>query len=210
MTARTIHPLWPETIGTHNVDGSTIGDTMGVAIDFTAETGTGLLDVEVLWSPDGTNYGSAESADSFTQITAAGVVAKRFDVKAEFYRIEMVVSGTGVTKEVQDLVHDHSSGTFTISFNDETASSAINWNDNGASINTYLETLTYEGNAITVTVVENSTGNWTITYDTPYENVPEIVIEDNSLSGGTTIDLTETTPGVPASVTFAVAVNQYA
>ncbi len=208
MTARTIHSLSQETIGTVNVDGSTIGDTIGVAIDVTAETGTGLLDVEVLWSPDGTNYGSASSADSFTQITAAGVVSKRFDVKAQFYRVEMKVSGTGVTKEVQDLVHDHTGGTFTISFNDETASSAISWDDDGGSINTYLETLTYEGNAVTVTVVENSTGNWTITYDTPYEDVPPIVVEDDSLTGGTTIDLTETTPGVPASVTFAVAVNQ--
>jgi len=53
-----------------------------------------------------------------------------------------------------------------------------------------------------VTVAENGDGDWTITYTAPVMDVPEIVVEDDSLSGGSTIDLTETTPGVAAVITL--------
>jgi hypothetical protein len=101
-------------------------------------------------------------------------------------------------KEVQDLVHDHTGGTFTISFNGEATSSSLDFDDDGTGISAYLETFSYQGVAITVTVVENATGDWTITFDTPLADVPEIVVETNLLTGGSTIDLTETTPGIAA------------
>jgi hypothetical protein len=111
------------------------------------------------------------------------------------------------TNEVQDLVHDHTGGTFTISFNSETASDALQWDDDGSGIAAYLEALTYNGTAVEVSVVENATGDWTITYDAPIEDVPEIVVEDDSLTGGTTIDLTETTPGVYSGGIICVIEN---
>lgn len=102
----------------------------------------------------------------------------------------------GGVKEVQDLVHDHTGGTFTISWNGEAESAAITFNNDGSAITAYLEAFTYLGTAVQVTVVENLTGDWTITFDAPITDLPEIVVETNSLTGGTTIDLTETTKGV--------------
>ena len=102
----------------------------------------------------------------------------------------------GGVKEVQDLVHDETGGTFTIQWNGETVSSALAFNDDGTGISGYLEAFTYNGVAVTVTVVENATGDWTITFDTPIQDLPEIVVDGALLTGGTTIDLTETVVGV--------------
>jgi hypothetical protein len=68
---------------------------LNVLVDVTAASGTGpTLDLEVEWSNDGTTWASAETADTFTQITAATTVSKRFTVKASHYRIKWTVGGT--------------------------------------------------------------------------------------------------------------------
>lgn len=55
--------------------------------------GTSLA-LTVQWSADGTNYGPADPADTFTAITATGVVVKSFAVKAPFYRVAWTPTGS--------------------------------------------------------------------------------------------------------------------
>ena len=88
--------------------------------------GTPLLDLEIEWSPDGANWGSAESADTFTQLAAAAVVAKRFTIKAPYHRLKWTIGGT--VGEAQQIVHNHSSGNFTLSFDGQGPTSDIPWN----------------------------------------------------------------------------------
>ena len=58
------------------------------------------------------------------------------------------------TKEVQDLVSDHTGGTFTLSFNGEAASSALAYNDDGTGITAYLEALEVTSTPVEVTTVD--------------------------------------------------------
>lgn len=68
---------------------------LSIFLDVTVVSGTvPTLDVEVQWSHDGTTFASAQAADSFTQITAATKVAKRFDVKGSHYRLKWTIAGT--------------------------------------------------------------------------------------------------------------------
>lgn len=71
---------------------------LNVLVNVTAITGT--LDVKVQWSHDGTNFGDAETADSFTQINATKVVSKRFTVKGPYYRVTHTVGGTSANYSV--------------------------------------------------------------------------------------------------------------
>lgn len=69
---------------------------ISLLVNVTAASGTTpTLDITVQWSPDGgATWASADPVDSFTQITAAGNVAKRFAVKANVYRIVYTIGGT--------------------------------------------------------------------------------------------------------------------
>jgi len=69
------------------------GSTLGVVVSVTA-VGT-TITFTMQWSADGTNFGAADPADTFTAITANGVVAKSFTVKAPFARLAW--AGTGAT-----------------------------------------------------------------------------------------------------------------
>jgi len=109
-------------------------------------------------------------------------------------------------KEVQDLVHDHTGGTFTISFNGEADSSAIDFDDDGAAITAYLEALVLTGTPVEVTTVENGTGDWTITFDVPIEDVPLVVVEDDSLTGGGTEEVQDLVHD-HSSGTFTISFN---
>jgi hypothetical protein len=63
------------------------GDKLGISVDLTAIT-AGSLDVTVEWSPDGSNFGDADTTpDALTQFTAATVLSESFDVKAPYYRV---------------------------------------------------------------------------------------------------------------------------
>jgi hypothetical protein len=75
------------------------GDQLAIAVDVTTFTGTTpILDLTVQWSGDGTNWGDPEAgADTFTQITATGVVVKRFAVQAAKFRIDYAIGTTGIS-----------------------------------------------------------------------------------------------------------------
>lgn len=67
-------------------------------VDVTAVTGTSAtLDLAVEWSPDGTDWASHETAQSFTQLVQAGgaqTVLKDFDAHADYYRVTWTLGGT--------------------------------------------------------------------------------------------------------------------
>jgi hypothetical protein len=72
-------------------------DWVAIQINLTAIAGTSpTLDLAVEWSMDGgTTWSTADTADSFTQLTATGKVVKRFNVKAPMLRLSEVLGGTG-------------------------------------------------------------------------------------------------------------------
>jgi hypothetical protein len=70
---------------------------LNVLLEVTAQSGTTpTLDVSVEWSMDGTNFGVAQPADSFTQVTTTVPtrVVKAFQNKAPFYRVVYTLGGT--------------------------------------------------------------------------------------------------------------------
>ena len=71
------------------------GTVLDVLVDCTAVSGTSpTLDVTVEWSHDGTNFAAADTADAFTQITAAKKTVKRFDLKGPYHRFVWTIGGT--------------------------------------------------------------------------------------------------------------------
>ena len=68
---------------------------LGVAIDVTAVSGTDpTIAFSIEWSPDGVRFGDAETPDTFASITATKVTAKPIVVKAPYYRLAWVITGT--------------------------------------------------------------------------------------------------------------------
>lgn len=68
---------------------------LGLFLNITAASGTTpTLDIAVQWSADGTTFGAAQAADTFTQATAISAAAKYFTPKAAFYRIAWTIGGT--------------------------------------------------------------------------------------------------------------------
>lgn len=68
---------------------------LNVVLDCTAASGTSpTLDVEVQWSHDGTTWASAESADSFGQLTAAATKVEQYAIKGTHYRVKWTIGGT--------------------------------------------------------------------------------------------------------------------
>lgn len=102
----------------------------------------------------------------------------------------------GAVDEVQNITHNHTGGTFTVSFVGSAESVAIDWNAIASVVDTALIALT---GITAVSVVENATGDWDITFDDPgSSDLPLLVIETDSLTGGSTIDVTEVTKGATA------------
>jgi len=103
MSGRIVHPnalesFLPGPATSYSDVYAPLGYSLGVSVDATVVVATGTLDVEVQWSPDGTNFGSADgTADSLTQFAAAGVGSKQVVVKAPFYRLKYVVATANVT-----------------------------------------------------------------------------------------------------------------
>lgn len=80
--------------GVGNVQKSS--DTwIGVVLDVTAVSGTSPQAVfHIQWSLDGSVWADAEPRDAFDPITAPCTVARRFDVKAPYWRAAVDITGT--------------------------------------------------------------------------------------------------------------------
>ncbi len=101
---------------------------IGVSIDISAQTGTTpTINFSIEWSPDNVNWGDAETADDFSEIAAATpTVSKRFTVKAPYFRLVWAILPVPVG-EIQSIVHNHTSGTFNLSYDTEGPSEPLEW-----------------------------------------------------------------------------------
>lgn len=90
-----------KTSGATTTTGQTAGfpcgyqSTLDVFVDVTAASGTTpSLTVNVEWSYDNATWFAADTADSFTAITAATKKVKEFAVKGNYARLNYTISGT--------------------------------------------------------------------------------------------------------------------
>lgn len=68
---------------------------IGVVLNVTAVSGTAPSAVfHIQWSLDGSVWADAEPRDAFDPITAPTAVARRFDVKAPYWRAAVDITGT--------------------------------------------------------------------------------------------------------------------
>ena len=65
-----------------------------LAVVSAASGTTPSMTLSVEWSADGTNFVPADTADSFTAITTANGLTKRFTTKSAFYRVVWTITGT--------------------------------------------------------------------------------------------------------------------
>jgi len=96
-------------------------NAVAISIDVSAELGAApLLDFSLEWSPDGVNWGPKDGGtDVFTQIAGSTpTVSKRFDVQAPWYKLVWEILPVPVA-EVQAVEHDHTGGSFTMSYDGE-------------------------------------------------------------------------------------------
>ncbi len=90
-----LHELTAETASGNSGPQQSPPDALGISIRVTAQSGTTpTIDFTVEWSPDGVNFGDAETPDAFTQIGATTpTVSERFTVKAPWYQLAWAVAG---------------------------------------------------------------------------------------------------------------------
>lgn len=70
-------------------------DFISLMLDVTAVSGTSpSLTLSVEWSPDATNWFTADPVDTFTAVTATGKKVKVFQVKGTTARVTWTISGT--------------------------------------------------------------------------------------------------------------------
>jgi hypothetical protein len=68
---------------------------LNLLVDATAVSGTGpSMTLSVQWSVDQVVFAAADPADEFTAITAPAALARRFALKAPFYRVVWTIAGT--------------------------------------------------------------------------------------------------------------------
>ena len=78
--------------------GNANAAAVALIVDVTAISGTGQsLALTVQWSNDGTRWADADPVDTFTAITAVGLVAKSFTTKGRRLRLKEVLAGTTPT-----------------------------------------------------------------------------------------------------------------
>lgn len=99
---RTESPILVQASAAQTATGQTTGVEiplqslrLAVMVNVTAVSGTTPSNTfSVQWSNDNINWAVADTADSFTAITATGNVVKDFTVKAKYFRVVYTISGT--------------------------------------------------------------------------------------------------------------------
>lgn len=84
------------TTGNSGAVATPAGANLAVLVNVTAVAGTTpSMTLSVEWSHDGGNtFAQADTADTFTAITAAGAKVKAFPVKGEHFRLVWTITGT--------------------------------------------------------------------------------------------------------------------
>jgi hypothetical protein len=87
--------VFTSTTATYSTLSPSTQDWIAIELNVTAMTGTSPQAVfSIQWSDDGGTWADAEPADQFDPITGPCTIAKRFDVKAAYWRAAVVVTGT--------------------------------------------------------------------------------------------------------------------
>lgn len=87
--------VFTSTAATYSTPSPATQDWIGVVLNVTAVSGAGPSIVfSIQWSMDGATWADSEPVDAFDPITGPVTVAKRFDVKAKYWRAAVTVTGT--------------------------------------------------------------------------------------------------------------------
>lgn len=88
--------VFTSTTATYSTPSPSTQDWIGVELNVTAVSGTSpSVTFSIQWSDDGGTWADAEPPDTFDPITTAPTTAaKRFDVKAAYWRAAATVTGT--------------------------------------------------------------------------------------------------------------------
>ncbi len=107
------NPVTFVTSAARTVDGQSAAQqahhgSLDIAVDITAVSGTSpTIDFEIEWSHDGgTTWASADPADTFSQITAAGTVVKTVPVRAHTWRLTWTLGGSSPSFTFSADVHN--------------------------------------------------------------------------------------------------------
>jgi len=175
-----------------------------VTITFTGQTGA--ADVEYTWDDDA-SFGDANGNRQIRTYNSAssphtGVPSADLGDLSEgtqwYVRVKVTDQGER-TNETQNVLHDHTGGDFELNFSGQGPTAALQWNNNGAPINTELELFS---NITAVTVTENATGDWDVEFTDPgNQDVALMTVTNDNLTGGTTIDVTVVTAGATGEYT---------
>ena len=168
------------------------------AVTFLWAGGTGPFDIEVTWDDDSSfNDGNGNrqivSAASVTSPQTRAPSSDLADLTVQWYIRIRVIDTADLQNEIQNILHDHTGGDFTASFDGQGPTAAITWDNDGTTINTELEAFS---NIVAVTITENATGDWDVEFTDPGDSdLPMMTVDGTNLTGGTTIDVTEVTAG---------------
>jgi hypothetical protein len=85
-----------------------IATTLNVLVDVTATGGVSpTMTLSVEWSHNGTDWFTPDTAENFTQLTAASKKVKTFTVKAPFYRLVWTLGGTSPSFTFSATAYGH-------------------------------------------------------------------------------------------------------
>lgn len=112
----------------------------------------------------------------------------------QWFHRAIVIDTADLLNEIQRVLHDHTGGTFTLSFDGQGPTGAIPWNDNGTTIKTELELLS---SVTTVTVTVQGVGDWLVEFNDPgNQDLPLMTINGSGLTGGSSATVSQTQAGV--------------
>lgn len=183
-------------------DGSRYSEEIGLRpqqqVWWTGQSGT--TDVLHEWDTVSTFDSGDLITDNNIAVTTPNIGVPPSDLggdKSWFYRVTVTDHGDE-TDEVQRVLHDHGAGTFTLSFDGQGPTGAIDFDAIASEVKTALELLS---NITTVSVVESATGDWLVTFEDPGdEDLVMMTGDDGNLTGGTFLTITEDTKGSGAGI----------
>ena len=136
---------------------------------------------------------AAVAATTGSTVEVATVINTIDFVDLEQNEVQSVSNDAVAVNEIQNIAHNHTGGTFTLEFDGQGPTAAINWDDDGSTIKSELELLS---NINTVAVTENATGDWGVEFVDPGASDIALTAGDPSLlTGGSTFSITELTKG---------------
>ncbi len=184
--------------------GSTLPDTILRPGQLAAWVGgTGPFDVLHEWDTVNTFDSGALQTDLNVGVTSpnAGVpTADQGPAGTTWYHRATVIDATA-KNEVWTITHDHTGGTFDLTYAGSNAL-AIPWNESNANLKTAIEGLT----GLTAVTVTGTTGAWSVEVTDPgLVDLADMTGDGASLTGGTSFVVGKTQDGATGAASSATA-----